>query len=84
MLIARCFRDEVAIGEPLGDLERAGEASATTGQGECFDRQMAALGRDLKGPGGAEAHAAGEGKAADQLPMRGKQAFRQRLRVCFV
>lgn len=83
-LIALGFRDDVTIGEPLGDLERTGEASAAAGQGERFDRQVAALGRDLKGPGGAEAHATGEGKAADQLPMCGKQAFRQRLRVCFV
>ena len=83
VLIARGFWDDVAIGEPLGDLECAGEASAATGQGERFNRQVAALGRDLKGPGGAEPHAAGEGETADQLPICGKQAFRQRLRVCF-
>ena len=47
VLIARGFWDDVAIGEPLGDLECAGEASAATGQGERFNRQVAALGRDL-------------------------------------
>ena len=69
VLIARGFWDDVAIGEPLGDLERTGKTPTATGQGKRLDRQLAALRGDLESASGAIAHAAGKGQSANQLAM---------------